>query len=1016
MFEVDDEEEKKLDPNNDDEDKHERRSRRAWSSSRDMAEPRTTTGSRTFNRSASFAEQGRGMYENTVNSWTDYDKAPKPFSSPYPAQRQAQKKYGYGTLLRGSSMDAAALGGRRDNEQTNHFARKSSAGVVQFSDRGSPRRVDKRPSFSRSDFPPLSPAKTSNPSSRLSKQISWSNVVGGKQIKVPTSLESSAGSFRIPPPPLVDEPEEQSTLDLAVHAKRFESEENCPGDRAHPRQRPRSLSFQHSHPGRRPSSIPQEYHPFCSFTTTSVSALQNDIGTLLARSNLVDEAVKRYKLAIESAIRHLSNREESSKPDAKLEQEWPKVTEAQGLAWYRQKLLRGDVLPAPPSNNGGQEDVNTTDTTLSGSPPPPFQPSGFGGLAHHPSPGRHRSSSFSIRDLTPSSSRGHRDLFTNHIVPPLNRVNSINEHSQSIHIPICPSTAPQPGKSVLRFQSERTRGDLALLQDQQHRLATHHRSVAPLDDIVHGIHQHQRLDCNGLTPLGLEYIVDPLPVLGTALHNIFQVMGDHKLWPELVESISLVSARLNLASLEYRQVGGGADDELERVLSLLRDALESCNAASNRLKSAENDGGRGQQIMATLKSILHSNIGTATYRMNKFRDASECFRLAVKEVTRAIDRSDMFEDSVLRTADAHEDNRFPPRSYLLLVTRLNLSRSLMRLNEPEEVKVLCKRIIEENKPHRRASAMRIERPTVKRYNFHRSDSYFAASTALDSSSAAYDHHIGKQSEWLCNVAEHYILGMIAEQRGGSNDCREAKHHYNRLLSLARVKLDHRHPYICTLLERRGAVLFVERKLQSSILSYLACLRILEHQQSAESKVFNRADLSRVLYAIARVLHDKEELNDALRMYQRALICQRSLAEKSLQVITTLCNISRVHHLSGDYDEALTTNKEAIEVATSLVGGKLNHPFLIHRLKVEGNLLVEAGRLGEAMHTFADAARRCSEDEPDNMISAMIDVGGGIGGSDSQEDAHAGDCSVLTSRSASALAQITTLAHPAAAAG
>lgn len=146
----------------------------------------------------------------------------------------------------------------------------------------------------------------------------------------------------------------------------------------------------------------------------------------------------------------------------------------------------------------------------------------------------------------------------------------------------------------------------------------------------------------------------------------------------------------------------------------------------------------------------------------------------------------------------------------------------------EEVKVLCKRIIEENKPHRRASVMRIERPTVKRYNFHRSDSYFAASTALDSSSAAYDHHIGKQSEWLCNVAEHYILGMIAEQRGGSNDCREAKHHYNRLLSLARVKLDHRHPYICTLLERRGAVLFVERKLQVSTLLLRAHPNIDSH--------------------------------------------------------------------------------------------------------------------------------------------------------------------------------------------
>ena len=694
------EEEKKVD----DEGKDEGRTRRAWSSSRDMVEPLTTAGSRTFNRSASFAEQGRGMYEQTARSWTDYDQAPEPFSSPYPAQRRPQKKYGYGTLLRGSSMNAGASGGRRGNDQTNHLMRRSSAGVVQLSDRrgrGSPRRtfVDKPPSFTQSDFPTLSPAKTSNPTSQLSKQISWSNVVGGKKIKVPKNLKSSAGSFRIPPPPLVGEPE-QSALDLAVNAKTVDSEESddrsqLPWQKsAHQLQRPRSLSFQHSTLDRRPFSIPQEYHPFCSFTTTSISALQNDIGTLLARSNLVDEAVKRYKLAIESAIRHLSNGDEKSKPDTKPKQKLPKVTEAEGLAWYRQKLMRGDMLPAPPSITDGQEEVNNVETTLSGSPPPPFQPSGFGGLAHHPSPRRHRSASFSMRDLSrsQSSSRGH--LPVSHIMSPLNGANSIDEPSQKMPVPTCPSTAPHPGKSVLKFQSDKSiRGHRTPLQDQKHRSATHLRSsVAPLDDIVHDIHQHQRLDCNGLTPLGLEYIVDPLPVLGTALHNIFQVMGDHKLWPELVESISLVSARLNLASLEYRQVGGGADDELERVLGLLRDALETCNAASNRLNSAENDGGWGQQIMTTLKSILHSNIGTVTYRMNKFRDASESFRLAVEKVT-SIDHNGIFEENGLQTADTHEDNRFPPRNYLLLVTRLNLSRSLMRLNEPVSLYIYVSSIV-----------------------------------------------------------------------------------------------------------------------------------------------------------------------------------------------------------------------------------------------------------------------------------------------------------------------------------
>ena len=51
--------------------------------------------------------------------------------------------------------------------------------------------------------------------------------------------------------------------------------------------------------------------------------------------------------------------------------------------------------------------------------------------------------------------------------------------------------------------------------------------------------------------------------------------------------------------------------------------------------------------------------------------------------------------------------------------------------------------------------------------------------------------------------------------------------------------------------------------------------------------------------------------------------------------------------------------------------KVDHPFLIHRLKVEGNILVEAGRLEEAMRTFVDAAHQCSEDGCNRMLTEMM---------------------------------------------
>ena len=92
----------------------------------------------------------------------------------------------------------------------------------------------------------------------------------------------------------------------------------------------------------------------------------------------------------------------------------------------------------------------------------------------------------------------------------------------------------------------------------------------------------------------------------------------------------------------------------------------------------------------------------------------------------------------------------------------------------------------------------------------------------------------------------------------------------------------------------------------------------------------------MLYGVARVLHDREDYHDALHMYHRALKLQRTLVAEggrpSLDIIKTLCNISRVHHLSGEIDAALGANREVMDLALLLLDGKMEHPFLIHRLK------------------------------------------------------------------------------------
>ncbi|KAL3809036.1 hypothetical protein ACHAXA_004539 [Cyclostephanos tholiformis] len=762
--------------------------------------------------------------------------------------------------------------------------------------------------------------------------------------------------------------------------------------------------------------------------TASVSALHNDIGTLLARSrgDHIDRAMRRYRMGIDSAIFALASYHRRTSDDRAGNDTYASCVVnvhlddameegAEELDRIRRRLLRGDNAPTSTAAAAVTSHPHSAEDAI---------------LQNGPTP-----DGYSPPPDSPRRVRGDYHLASR---------------------PVCPLSAPECGRSILPLSRSSYATRSFRRSDSVRPIAAAAASVSLtpplLDDIVHDIHQHQKLDCpdeavyscNGLTPLGLEYICDPLPVLGSLTsrrrrrlqfesssssdRSSNSIADDEAI---MLEYVALIASRLNLASLEYRNAGGGVGEGLRDVLATLELASRDCQRARTDAFVVDNyDHHKAVderplfvRLFGLLEAVVHSNIGTVRYRLNRVRDSLASYEAAeaalegdVRSVSCEEGRNIDDISSVAASEDgddsrglseSHSDDRFPPRDYLLLVVRLNMSRVLLRLNRPEDASKYRDMICTDgSRPHNRKDTLRRSR-----------SSHAAASPVITKAMVAYEHDVVRRINWLRSVAEHYIAGLIHESTGEPSGYKEAWHHYNRLLSLARVKLDHRHAYICALLERRGSVLFEQRKLQCSMLSYLACLKILEHQQSKGSNVFNGADLSRILYAVARVLHDKEEYHDALHMYKRALTYQRAIAadsrRPSLDVITTLCNISRVHHLSGEVEAALVANREVLDLTLILVGGKADHPFLIHRLKVEGNILVEAGRLEEAMKTFVDAARRCSEDGLDRMMAEMMGESQTSVAS-SQEDAAAGDSSVLSIRSAAALAQLSFF-HPAAAA-
>jgi len=187
--------------------------------------------------------------------------------------------------------------------------------------------------------------------------------------------------------------------------------------------------------------------------------------------------------------------------------------------------------------------------------------------------------------------------------------------------------------------------------------------------------------------------------------------------------------------------------------------------------------------------------------------------------------------------------------------------------------------------------------------------------------------------------------------------------YRDFLAKARHELGHDHMHVATILSFKGTTLFEQRKLHHAMLAQLASLRIHEsrHGTTATTRTeYNRnhyEEMSRIMYSVARTLHDREEYRDALRMYSRALEYQKLLSggKVSFDGITTMCNLARIHHVIGDIDASLEINYKIVTHAKYLAGTS-QHPFVADRLLVLGNVLVEAGKMDEAVRSFAEVAR------------------------------------------------------------
>mmetsp|Transcript_29527 Transcript_29527/g.41324 ORF Transcript_29527/g.41324 Transcript_29527/m.41324 type:complete len:598 (-) Transcript_29527:219-2012(-) len=429
--------------------------------------------------------------------------------------------------------------------------------------------------------------------------------------------------------------------------------------------------------------------------------------------------------------------------------------------------------------------------------------------------------------------------------------------------------------------------------------------------------------CDEKTPLGFEYFYEPL----TVYQN---------------EDVK-AAAWMNVAFLQYT-----GESSLQTVLETLQKAKPMHNSA-------------------LLKAIQQNNLGVIYFRLSQTKMSLDC----LVEANKCLDefRISNLDSSVKEEQEEGLHPTTPTLSsldkihthYIQMCVLLNYARICVRLNNTQKAMALVDEL----------DLMAKTLPTTHSNYLH--------ATLLN------------RMRWMLTVANYYIRGMIHQRQENLTTSLDL---YRTFLQKARHDLGHDHLHVATVLYLKGMVLFDQRKLHHAMLAQLASLRIHEsHQEKmkntattttensssessststsitfASSHYENASEMARVMYSVARTLHDREEFGDALRMYNRTLVLQKELARTvkeqnndnngppiSVDAVTTLCNIARVHHIIGDIEACLRDNYEIVSYAKLLSGGR-KHPFVADRLVVLGNVLVEAGKMEDAMKAFADAAR------------------------------------------------------------
>lgn len=219
---------------------------------------------------------------------------------------------------------------------------------------------------------------------------------------------------------------------------------------------------------------------------------------------------------------------------------------------------------------------------------------------------------------------------------------------------------------------------------------------------------------------------------------------------------------------------------------------------------------------------------------------------------------------------------------------------------------------------------------------------------------AQDAHTGVASTMIAMGGIYYKLNCVQDEL----------HMYNEALSVYQEMLGRNHPHVAGTMKNIGMVLAEQGQFDEAMEKFYEARRIYEVVKDGKDNV-SCCDVASVLSCMGNVQNRRGDLEDALRLYEEALVIYKKVSSRARElggrsrlaiqeVASTLKIMGMVHTKREELDKAMGCFQDAIDIMRQNFNEKGSGPVVTSILSRIGGIFCKIGKFDEAMSHYQEA--------------------------------------------------------------